>query len=166
MLNGKRRKTALWAGGGAAIALAAVSITLAALPSTATAAAGQAIPAAAVANLRTHMLRLSKASGDRHPTSITAVATTRARAMLDATPGDGPLKPARLGKPAVYLVVLKGNFTLNDVPTPAGSPAPRGKYLAVTVDPSTFRVLDIGLQNRPFPIALSRYGPVSDLIGH
>jgi hypothetical protein len=167
MLNGWPRRVLrrriVWSAAGAAIvAAAAVSVTLAELPSTATAAAGQAIPAAAIPALRSAMLHLSRENGDSHPASIMAVATIRSRAALDAVPGT--ILPARFGKQTAYLVILHGTFTDYYASPPVGAALPTGHWLTVAISTSTFQVLDLGLRHQPPPIALSRYGPVSNLL--
>ena len=89
MSNGKlrQRRTAVCASA-IAIAVAAVSATLTTLPSAASTTAGSAVPASAVAMLRTTMLRLARLDGDPTPASMLAVVTTRAKALREATPGD------------------------------------------------------------------------------
>jgi hypothetical protein len=88
-----------------------------------------------------------------------AVTATHADALRAATPGDTiTIGASRL----VYLVVMKGTFTLN-VPVPAGAREPTGSYLAITLDPATLRVLDLGLSDHAPPVPLRRFGPVSRL---
>ena len=94
--------------------------------------------------------------------SISAVATTRARALRTVAPGDTVAGDA--GQRA-YLVVMKGKFKLTYASVPPGAALPTGRYLAVTINPSTFQVMDLGLRNEPPPVALRNYGPVSNLTG-
>lgn len=154
----RQRRTAVFALA-IGIAVAAVSTALTALPSGASATAGSAVPASAIPALRSHMLRLARLSDDAHPASIRAVVTTRAKAMRAATPGD---TIPGVAHQAAYLVVMKGTFKV-DAPVPRGAHLPTGRYLAVTVDPATFQVMDLGLSNHPPPVPLRSYGPVSNL---
>lgn len=163
MSNGKLRRalrqprTAVYASA-AGIVVAAVS-ALTALPSGASATAGSVIPASAIPALSTHMLRLAQHSGDAHPASIRAVVTTRSKALRAATPGD--TIPGSARQPA-YLVLMTGKFKVS-APVPRGARLPTGRYLAVTVNPATFQVMDLGLSNHAPPIPLRSYGPVSKL---
>jgi hypothetical protein len=143
----------------AGIAVAAMP-ALATLSSGASVTAGSAIPASAIPALRTHMLRLARYSGDAHPASIRAVFTTQAKALRTATPGD--LIPGSARRP-VYLVVMTGKFKYVEASVPHGARIPAGRYLAVTINPSTFRVMDLGIGNHRPPVPLRSYGPVSDL---
>jgi hypothetical protein len=155
----RRRRVAISASlAGAALVAGVVAAT--ALPSSASSTAGAPIPAAAVAELRAVVLRTAKLSGDAHPISITAVSTTRAKALLDATPGD--IVPGSADQSA-YLVVMKGEFKLMFASVPPGARLPTGRYLKLTVNPSTFKVMDLGLSKQAPPIAMRKYGPVSDL---
>jgi hypothetical protein len=150
-----RRMVVYVAAAGIAVAVSAL-ITL---PSANAASPG--IPASVTPALRTAMLQLARHSGDANPASIRAVATTRAKALRAATPGD--MVPGSARQPA-YLVVITGKFKLDDAPVPPGARIPTGRYLAVTINPSTFRVMDLGLSNRNLPVPLRSYGPVSNLM--
>jgi len=145
----------------AVVVAAAVSAPLATLSSAASVTAGSAIPAAAAHRLSTMMLREARLSGDAKPASIMAVTTTRASALKVATPGD--TMPGSTGQ-TVYLVVMKGSFTLNDASVPPGGHAPTGHYLAVTFDTTTFHTLDLGLSDHAPPGSLRSLGPVSNLM--
>src|ERR1700680_448474 len=112
----------------AGIAAALLSTPLA--PSSAASrTASPAIPAAAAQRLSGIVERVAKIDGDAKPAWIEAVTTTRNKALRIATPGD--TIPGSAGQ-RVFLVVMKGNFTLNDVPTPPKAHAPTGHYLALT----------------------------------
>jgi hypothetical protein len=145
----------------AAVVAAAVSVPLATLSSAASVTAGSAIPAVAAGRLSAMTLQVAKLSGDAKPASIMAVTTTRAKALEVATPGD--TIPGSTGQ-TVFLVVMKGSFTLNDAPVPSGAHVPTGHYLAVTFDTTTFRVVDVGLSDKAPPGSLPRLGPVSNLM--
>jgi hypothetical protein len=154
----RQRRTALHA---LAAGVAVVAVTLlATLPSSATATPGSAIPASAVPALATSMVQLAQWNGDAHPASIQAVSTTEDQALQTVTPGD--LVPGSAGVP-VYLVVMTGNFTDMHASVPPGAAFPTGKYLAVTIDPATGAVMDLGLGNNQPPVPLSNYGPVTHL---
>jgi hypothetical protein len=153
-----RRRTAGYVA--ASIAVAAVS-ALTTFPSSASVGPGGAIPVSAIPALRTSMFLLARYDGDAHPASIRAVFTTQDRALRTATPGD--LVPGSAGRP-VYLVVMTGKFTDTHFPMPRGARLPTGRYLTVTVNPATFRVMDLGLGIHQPPVPLRRYGPVSNLL--
>lgn len=157
----RHRKAVIYASA-IGIAGAALSVTLTALPSTAGVTAGAPIPASAIPQLSSGAWRLARLSHDARPASITAVTVNYARALQDATPGDHIPRSMRSPSRLVYLVVLVGKFTLN-APVPRGAHLPTGRYLAVTVDPTTFRIMDLGLSNHAPPVPLGRYGPVSNL---
>src|ERR1700689_244978 len=125
----RRMAMAIAAAGVSGVALLATVTTLS---STASATAGAAIP---------------------------AVATTHARALRIATPGD---KVPQAGAQTVYLVVMKGKFTAN-FPMPPGVSKPTGTYLSITLNPATFQVMDLGLAHRSPALPLSSLGPVSML---
>lgn len=144
----------------AGIAVGAVA-ALTTLPSSASAGPGGAIPASAIPALRTNMFLLARRNGDTHPASIRAVFTTQDKALRAATPGD--LIPGSADRP-VYLVVMTGNFTDTLASVPPGARIPTGRYLAVTINPVTFQVMDLGLGNHKPPVPLRGYGPVSDLL--
>ena len=120
---------------------------------------GKPIPDAAARELKADMLQMAARFGDPHPTSITAVTAIHHEALRTATPGD--FVPGREHE-ITYLVLMTGNFT-SPRGHPPGGRTPTGRYLAVLVEPSTFRVSDLGLRDNPPPIALQTYGPVSDL---
>jgi len=166
MSNGKlrrvlgQRRTALQVSVAGIAVVAVTALTaLAVLPSSAGAAPGTAIPASAIPALRTHMLKLARYSHDAHPASIRAVFTTQAKALRAATPGE--LIPGSAHR-SVYLVVMTGQFKVN-APVPPGSPLPTGRYLAVTINPSTFAVMDLSVGDHRPAMALRSFGPVSDL---
>jgi hypothetical protein len=154
----RQRKTALYASvAGIAVAAAAA---LTALPSEAGVTPGSAIPASAITALRTHTFQLARYMDDAHPVSIRAVFTIQAKALETATPGD--LVPGSAHR-SVYLVIMTGNFRDEYAPVPFGARIPTGRYLAITINPSTFEVMDLSIGNHRPPVRLHSYGPVSDL---
>lgn len=140
-----------------AIALSAI-ITLSRSPASGTASA--AMPSATLSRLTSTALRIARGSGDPRPVSVMVVRTTHARALRVATPGDTVAGDLRQ---QVYLVVMRGHFTYHG-PQPPGSHPPVEPYLSVTIDPATFRVLDLGLSKHAPVIPLSAFGPVTRLV--
>jgi len=57
---------------------------------------------------------------------------------------------------------MRGTFTAVTT-RPPGTPAPTGSYLAVTLDPTTFRVLDLGLSKHRPDVPLRSFGRVTSL---
>lgn len=119
----------------ACIAAAALSVTLTAVSPAAGATAGSAIPAAAITRLTSTALAVARQNSDAGPLSASAVTTTHARALQEATPGD---TVPQGGGQTVYLVVMKGTFTAS-FPMPAGTRKPTGTYLSITLNPATFQ---------------------------
>jgi hypothetical protein len=119
-----------------------------------------AIPAAAAGQLGTIMEHVATVSGDAKPAWIEAVTTTRDKALRIATPGD--LIPGSASQ-TVYLVIMKGDFTLNGASVPLNARAPTGHYLAMTFNPTTFQEMDLGISNQAPPASLGFLGPVSML---
>jgi len=152
----RRMAMAIAAAGVSGVALLATVTTLS---STASATAGAAIPAAAITRITSAALGTARQNGDASPESAAAVATTHARALRIATPGD---KVPQAGAQTVYLVVMKGKFTAN-FPMPPGVSKPTGTYLSITLNPATFQVMDLGLAHRSPALPLSSLGPVSML---
>jgi hypothetical protein len=164
MSNGKlrrmlRQRRTIFSAAVAGIAVAAVP-ALAAISSSASVTPGSVIPASAVPALRASMFRLARYNGDAHPASISAVFTTQAKTLRAATPGD--LIPGSAHR-LVYLVVMTGNFKDTHAAVPPGAGPPTGRYLAVTINPATFEVMDLSIGNHKPPVSLRSYGPVSDL---
>ena len=144
----------------AGIAAALVTTSLASSSSAATRTASPAIPAVAAQRLGTMMETVAKMSGDARPAWMAAVMTTRDKALQIATPGDRIPDSADR---TVYLVIMKGNFTLDDASVPPKAHAPTGHYLAITFDPATFQVMDLGLRNHAPPASFRTLGPVTML---
>jgi hypothetical protein len=120
-----------------------------------------AMPRSTVSRLTSFALRLARSSGDPRPDSVLVVRTTHARALRVATPGD--TVPGN-GSKLVYLVVMRGDFTANFASPPSGGRLPTGTYLDFTIDPATFKVLDLGLNHHAPVIQLSNFGPVTRLV--
>ena len=140
-----------------AIALSAM-ITLSRSPASGTPSGP--MPSATVSRLTSAALRIARGSGDPRPVSVLVVRTTHARALRVATPGD--IVAGDLRRP-VYLVVMRGHFTYNG-PQPPGAHPPAAPYLSVTIDPATFRVLDLGLSKHAPVIPLRTFGHVTRLV--
>jgi hypothetical protein len=153
----RRRKT--FAGLAAAGIVAALAVTAAALPSSASTQARSRIPASAIARINTTALAIAKYSGDKTPISIMAVTTSHANALRAATPGDRV--PVGANQP-VYLVVMRGRFIYKG-PQPPGAHVSTENYLSLTLNPATFQVLDIGLSKVAPPVSLHSFGQVTKL---
>jgi hypothetical protein len=88
------------------------------------------------------------------------VATTRENALIVTSSGRVP----GTERQSVYLIVMKGNFTLANAPRPPRAKAPSGQYLSMTFDTGTLKRLDLSLRRRAPSVPLQSVGPVSDLM--
>jgi hypothetical protein len=148
--------------GGIIAALACAVLALAGC-ADAPAAAGAPVPASAIGRLTAIARRAATINGDPAPAWITAVMTSRARALTSATPGDYVPGSART---TVFLVTMRGHFTAVDAIGPPGAKAPTGRYLSLVIDARTFQGLDAGISPRAPPVAPASLGPVTYLTGH
>jgi hypothetical protein len=105
-----------------AIALSAI-ITLWHSPAGGSAVAP--MPRATASRLASFALRMARRNGDPRPAYVLVVRTTHAQALRVATPGD---RVPGDGRKLVYLVVMHGDFTDYDAPTPSGARLPTGTY--------------------------------------
>jgi hypothetical protein len=122
---------------------------------------GAASPAAVAHRLRAMALHAVAICGGARPAWILAVRTTFSKAMAMAGGGNDLADNAT---DAVYLVLMKGEFTLsNGGPVPSCARAPTGHYFSAIVDATTFVTLEAGLGNRPPPVPLQTLGPVLHL---
>jgi len=124
---------------------------------------GAVSPAAVARRLRTMALHAVASCDGARPAWIRAVRTTFSKAM--AVPwwraGD---EIADNPTDAVYLVLMKGDFTLsNGGLMPSCAQAPTGHYFSAIVDAATFVTLEAGVGNRPPPVPLQTLGPVLNL---
>jgi hypothetical protein len=126
------------------------------------AAAGAPVPASAIPRLTAMAYRAATINGDPNPAWITAVVTTRAKALTSATPGDSVPGSARV---RVFLITMRGHFTARDASRPPGAQAPTGRYLSLVIDAKTFRGLDFGISPKPPPVPPASLGPVTYLTG-
>lgn len=122
-----------------------------------------ASPAAVARRLRTLALHAVAICDGARPAWIRAVRTTFSKAM--AMPwwraGD---EIADNPTDAVYLVLMKGDFTLSSgAPVPSCAQAPTGHYFSAIVDAATFVTLEAGVGSRPPPVPLQTLGPVLNL---
>ena len=120
-----------------------------------------ASPAAVAHRLRTMALHAVAICDGARPAWILAVRTTFSNAMAVVGGGndiaDNPTD-------AVYLVLMKGNFTLHNAgPVPSCARAPTGHYFSAIYDAATFVTLEAGLGNQPPPVPLQTLGPVLNL---
>jgi hypothetical protein len=101
--------------------------------------------------------------GGAGPAWILAARTTFGKAVAAVGGGDDISDNAT---DAVYLVLMKGDFTLYN-----GGPArptcvphePTGHYYEAVYDAATFVTLEAGLGNSPPPVPLQKLGPVLNL---
>ena len=108
---------------------------------------GAASPAAVARRLRTMALHAVAMCDGARPAWILAVRTTFSKAMAIAGEGGDDIADKATG--AVYLVLMKGDFTLySGGPVPSCAQAPTGHYLSAIVDAATFVTLETGLGNR------------------
>ena len=115
----------------------------------------ESIPRWGKRNLLDIALQVAKESDEALPDSIKYIETTRQK--LDRL-------PSKLNNPSnkkVYLVMMKGKFTLNRVPLPVRAKAPSGNNLNLTIDGNTGRVISLGINY--LPADLKQLGEVKDL---
>lgn len=146
----------LAAAGCSGSAAATVSTTVTGSPTV----AGSRVPASAISRLTTLASRTATDNGDSTPSWVTAVFTTRAKALTSASPGEYIPGSVHV---LVFLVTMKGRFTDTESFGPPGSAVPTGRYLSIVVDAKTFRVLDYGLSGHPPRVSPASLGPVTVL---
>ncbi|AFZ13559.1 hypothetical protein Cri9333_2704 [Crinalium epipsammum PCC 9333] len=115
----------------------------------------ESIPRWGKRNLLDIALQVAKESDDALPDSITYIETTRQK--LDGL-------PSNLNNPStnkVYLVMMKGKFTLNRVPLPVRAKLPSGNNLNLTVDGNTGQVVSLGIND--LPADLKQLGEIKNL---
>jgi hypothetical protein len=143
-------------------AAAIASLLAAAGCGQALAAGGAPVPTSAIGRLTAIAHRAATINGDPAPAWITAVMTTRAKALTSATPGDYVPGSAHV---KVFLITMRGHFTAREASGPPGARAPAGRYLSLVVDAKTFRGLDFGIGPKPPPVPPASLGPVTYLAG-
>ena len=122
---------------------------------------GATSPAAVARRLRTKALHAVAICDGARPAWIRAVRTTFSKAMTVVGGGNDIADKA---DGAVYLVLMKGDFTLyGGGPVPSCAQAPTGHYFSAIVAAATFVTLEAGLGNRPPPVPLQTLGPVLHL---
>ncbi len=120
-----------------------------------------ASPAAVAGRLRTMALHAVAICDGARPAWILAARTTFSKAMAIVGGGNDIADNAT---DAVYLVLMKGNFTLySGGPVRSCAQAPTGHYFSAVVHAATFVTLEAGLGNRPPPVPLQALGPVLNL---
>jgi hypothetical protein len=123
---------------------------------------GATSPAAVARLLRTTALHEVKVCDGAGPASILAVRTTFSKAI--ATVGAGLGGVTDNATDAVYLVLMKGDFTLyNGGPVVPCAHAPTGHYFSAIIDAATFVTLQAGVGNQPPSVPLQTLGPVLNL---
>ena len=148
---------------GLAGAAAMVSVLAAAGCGAGPAVTGAPVPALAIGRLTAMAHRAATINGDPAPAWITAVLTTRAKALTSATPGDYVPGSAVV---QVFLITMRGHFTAAEASGPPGAKAPTGRYLSLVIDARTFQGLDFGISPKPPPVSPASLGPVTYLAGH
>jgi hypothetical protein len=122
--------------------------------------AGAPVPASAIGRLTAIARRAATSNGDPAPAWITAVMTTRAKALRLATPGDYVPGSAHV---KVFLITMRGHFTAREATGPPGAKAPAGRYLSLVIDAKTFEGLDFGIGPKPPSVPPASLGPVTYL---
>jgi hypothetical protein len=143
-------------------AAALASVLAAAGCGRSAAATGAPVPASAIGRLTAIAHRAATVNGDPNPAWITAVLTTRAKALTSATPGDYVPGSAQV---RVFLITMRGHFTATDSTGPAGAKATTGRYLSLVIDAKTLQGLDFGIGPKPPPVLPASLGPVTYLTG-
>jgi len=143
-----------------AASLASAGVSGSPAGSPAPAPKGSPVPASAIPRLAAIAASAAKANGDATPSQVTAVLTTRAKALTSATPGD--FVPGSAGV-RVFLLTMRGHFIATGVSRPPGSKAPTGRYLSLVVNAVTFQMTDFGLSPKPPPVSPASLGPVTYL---
>ena len=64
----------------------------------------------------------------------------------------------------VYLVVIRGKFTMQDAFMPAGRPSPSGSFAMLVIDVSTGQVVDRGIMPAPVSVGLETLGPAGPVL--
>jgi hypothetical protein len=118
------------------------------------------VPGSAIPRLTAIAQRAAAVNGDSRPRWITAVMTTRAKALTSATPGD--YVPGSAGV-RVFLITMRGHFTAVDASVPPGAKAPTGQYVSLVVNAQTFQGLDFGISVSPPPVSPASLGPLTYL---
>jgi hypothetical protein len=122
---------------------------------------GATSPAAVARRLPAKALHAVTICDGARPAWIRAVRTTFSKTMTVVGGGNDIADKAT---DAVYLVLMKGDFTLNPGgPVPSCAQAPTGHYFSAVFDAATFVTLEAGLGNRPPPVPLQTLGPVLKL---
>ncbi len=118
---------------------------------------GLAVSARAVSRLDSIAASFIRQDGGVRPDWVTAVLTTRAKALEFATTEVS--EPMEMGT-RVYVITMKGSFTGYEASGPPGAAAPTGSYLSVVVSARSFAVLGWGLSPHPPPISPGSLGRV------
>jgi hypothetical protein len=121
---------------------------------------GAPFSAAAVTRLRATMLTAASGCSDPRPDWIVAVRTTRGAAA--AAIGDRGNISGDTDQ-AVYLLVMKGNFSGEHATAPPCAHAAPGHYYAMIVDAATFTPIEMDLRAAPPAVRLQALGPVATL---
>jgi hypothetical protein len=143
----------------AGLAVALPLLVLGGSAAAGTASPGSPVPVSAVKTLTAIADSFAKNDGDAHPTSISAVVTTHAKALASATPGD----ITENLRATVYLITMKGQFTGYMASVPYGQPLPKGRYLSIIIYAATMKVADWGLSQPAPQVSSASLGPLTYL---
>jgi hypothetical protein len=121
------------------------------------------IPHEVVPRLTEVAARLAADHADPQPTSVAAVATTRAKASEVVMGYRARPFPGELGAEPVYVITMSGRFeSVRGGPPSTGSPLV-GSYLTVIVEAATLQLRLVGVGDRNPHARLSRLAPVTRL---
>ncbi len=107
--------------------------------------------------------RLAHKMRDSQPTDIAFVNTTHAKALKVISPEEKLVEPGE-NRLRVRVFVMHGNFVDVYAHVPNGEGAPKGTWLAVSIDVNTGQLLDLSLGHQR-PKDLSSLGHVERIEG-
>jgi len=121
------------------------------------------IPHDVVPRLTAVAAQVAADHADPKPTSISAVATTQAKALEVVMGYRARPLPGELAAEPVYVITMSGRFeSLRGGPPSTRFPVTR-PYLTVVVEASTLQLRDVGVGDRDPHARLSRLGPATRL---
>jgi hypothetical protein len=124
---------------------------------------GAMSPAAVAGRLAAMALRSVRTCDGGRPAWIHAVRTTFSKAMAIPDVAEG-VNVADAATDQVYLVLMKGDFTLFDGAAPRScAHVPTGHYFSALFDAATFVTLEEGLGDHPLSVRLRTLGLVLNL---
>ena len=121
------------------------------------------IPHEVVPRLTEVAARLAADHADPEPTSVAAVATTRAEASKVVMGYRTKPFPGELGAEPVYVIAMSGRFESARGGPPSTRSPLVGSYLTVIVEAATLHLRLVGVGDRDPHERLSRLGPATRL---